>query len=262
MGSMRTDEILQLLTDVAAQVILPRFRKLQTDDVDQKTPGDFVTIADREAEELITAELQARAPGCLVVGEEATFANPGLVDGLAEAELAYTVDPIDGTSNFIKGSPRFGVMVAEMRQGTLSRSWIWQPALEHAYLAERGAGLWRDGQRVQPQPATVPPRGAAIERAWRQLPDLTAQRQPTNNCAAFDYSQLFDGELDFVVYRRPKPWDHLPAALMLAEIGGLSLDVGEQPYRPGASQQVAIVAGRTAQLSRQVVGHWRAEKQG
>ena len=65
----------------------------------EKRPGDLVTVADREAEVLITEALLADDPGVLIVGEEAASADPTLLDRLAVAEHAFTVDPVDGTKN-------------------------------------------------------------------------------------------------------------------------------------------------------------------
>ena len=61
-------------------------------------------------------------PGCVVVGEEATSANPSLLNQLADAELAFVVDPVDGTSNFAAGLPLFGCMAAAFRHGEVVRS--------------------------------------------------------------------------------------------------------------------------------------------
>ena len=60
---METDDVLALLKDVAEQVINPRFRNLVADEVAEKNPGDLVTVADREAEVLITEALLRRLPG-------------------------------------------------------------------------------------------------------------------------------------------------------------------------------------------------------
>ncbi len=65
---MQTDEVMALLQQVAADVVTPRFRALADGQVHEKNPGDLVTVADREAEVLITAALQAAYPDALVLG--------------------------------------------------------------------------------------------------------------------------------------------------------------------------------------------------
>ena len=69
---VETDEVLTLLQEVAEEVINPRFRSLEDDEITEKNPGDLVTVADREAEVLITAALRAAYPDALILGEEAT----------------------------------------------------------------------------------------------------------------------------------------------------------------------------------------------
>lgn len=255
---MQTEEVLELLVDVAERVINPRFQALSGGEVDQKTPGDFVTIADREAEQLITAELTSRYPGVLIVGEEAAHERPVMIAGLADAEHAFTVDPVDGTGNFVRGSAKYAVMVAELRHGSPTRSWIWQPELQRAYVAERGAGCYRDGVRLGAPEVREPPRGAATKRNWRRL-DAEAQqftRPYTNFCAGFDYADLVEGQLDFIYYRNPKPWDHLPGQLMLDEVGGAIIEIGGRRYTALGSLGGEIIAAVRGELATRMAGHW------
>ena len=125
-----------------------------------------------------------------MLGEEATSRDPGLLDRFRAADHAFTIDPVDGTKNFVRGSPDHAVMVAEIRGGETVRSWIWQPQHRVAYVAERGGGAWRDGQRLTRPPvgdrlrgvtvATVVDRsraghagcpGADLGLLWRRLPE-------------------------------------------------------------------------------------------
>jgi fructose-1,6-bisphosphatase/inositol monophosphatase family enzyme len=107
------DEVVQLLRAAARTEVMPRFRKLQPGMIRTKSgPTDFVTEADEAAEVMITNGLHRMFPGCLVIGEEACAADPDLLGRMAGAELAFVVDPIDGTANFCAGLPLFGVMAA------------------------------------------------------------------------------------------------------------------------------------------------------
>ena len=131
---METDDVLTLLKDVAEEVVNPRFRSLDREDIAEKNPGDLVTVADRESEERITAVLQSAYPDALVLGEEATAADAALMDRFRSAEHAFTVDPVDGTKNFVHGSPDHAMMIAEVKGGDVVRGWIWQPQHEVAYI--------------------------------------------------------------------------------------------------------------------------------
>lgn len=214
--------MLRLMQDVAEQVINPRFRALQDHQVSEKNPGDLVTIADHESEELLTEALTGAYPDAVVLGEEAFAHDRSLLDRFNAAEHAFTVDPVDGTKNFVHGSPDHAVMIGEVRAGEVVRGWIWQPQHEAAYVAERGAGAFLNGQRLTfadlPEPG--PPYRTA-RRAWvgRHLPGL-GTLELTWACCGVDYPHLIAGDASALVYNHSKPWDHLAGSLLVQESGG------------------------------------------
>ena len=246
---MTTDEVLDLLREVAADVITPRFRALAAGEIDEKTPGDYVTFADREAEVAITARIQAEYPDALVVGEEASFTDPSLMAALPGAEHAFVVDPVDGTRNFVQGNPDHAVMLAELRRGVVVRGWIWQPEHETSFVAERGAGVTRNGLSLAPIPREGTPRVESSSRralgALAGRTDWTVAR--TRFCCGVDYPRLLVGELDALLYALPKPWDHAPASLMLDEVGGVTRLLDGTTYAPGRPMGV-LLAGATPQV--------------
>jgi len=235
--------VLTLLVDVAEEVINPRFRTLEAAQIDEKNPGDLVTVADREAEERITAALQRAYPEALVLGEEATAADPGLLSRFRGAEHAFTVDPVDGTKNFVHGKRDHAVMVGELRGGEVVRGWIWQPQHDLAYVAERGAGAWCNGQRLERPPAGRPLRGVTARRSWigRALGTLQAL-ELTWVCCGVDYPKLVEGAADYALFRRANPWDHAPGSLLLAEAGGYVGTFAGTPYRPQGEPPKGLVA--------------------
>lgn len=246
---MRTQDVTELIKHVAGEEILPRWRALGPDDVQLKRPGDPVTVADRAAEAALTAAFLADDPGCLVVGEEASFADPSLVERLPDADRAWVVDPVDGTRNFADGSPDFGVMVAEVRAGITVRAWIWQPVHGHLWVAEKGAGVELDGVGLGPVPATS---DALVGASYLRLvaPDEGIRLVRTASAAAVDYPRLLDGGRDFLAYRTVHPWDHLPGVLMLTEQGGDGRLTTGQSYRAGAVGAPLLLTARAGDWSR------------
>ncbi|EWT03319.1 inositol monophosphatase [Intrasporangium oryzae NRRL B-24470] len=232
---MHTEEVLTLLKDVAAEVITPRFRALADGEIHEKNPGDLVTVADHEAEVLITRALTAAYPDAVVLGEEAHSADPSLMARYAAAEHAFTVDPVDGTKNFVHGSADHAVMMSETRGGEAVRAWIWQPQHEAAWVAERGAGAFRNGERVTRQaPGDVAAlRGRTSRRSWigQSLAGLEPMALTWVSCG-IDYPKIVEGEADYILYRGAAPWDHVPGSLILSEAGGLVGTLDGQPYRP------------------------------
>ena len=244
---MDTDAVLALVRDVADEVVVPRFRALDTGEVSEKGPGDLVTVADREAEQLLTRALTAAYPAAVVLGEEAASVDAAVIDRFRAADHAFTVDPVDGTKNFVRGSPDHAVMVAELRGGLVVRSWIWQPQYRLAYVAERGAGAWRDGVRLTRPPVGERLRGVTSRRSWigRTLGTLSAL-ELTWVCCGVDYPKLVEGEADYALYRKGKPWDHAPGSLLLSEAGGHLGTVDGAPYDAQSPEPAGLVAAADA----------------
>src|SRR5688572_17521172 len=129
-------ELAGVLRDAARAEILPRFRRLQPGTVKTKSnPTDLVTEADTEAEWFIKREVEKRWPGTLVVGEESVAADPSLLGKLADANVAITVDPVDGTANFAAGLPLFAVMAAVVVKGETVAGMIYDPMGDDCMLA-------------------------------------------------------------------------------------------------------------------------------
>ncbi|MFC7221203.1 inositol monophosphatase family protein [Streptomyces polyrhachis] len=260
---MEIDDVTTVLREAAEAVIVPRFRALAEGDVSEKAPGEIVTVADREAEEIISRRLRGLldAP---VVGEEAVFADPALVHALRTAPTVWLVDPLDGTGNFVAGRPEHAVMAALVRDGETVGAWIVQPVTGRAYVAERGSGAWRDGERLRRAPAppgTAKLRGDALTRF---LPPAARERVAAaaggfaelgagSRCAGFDYPRLAEGERDFVLFHRTLPWDHAPGTLLLTEAGGTALRPDGSPYDP-ADEKKGLLAAADERCWREVRG--------
>nr|NLI50124.1 inositol monophosphatase [Propionibacterium sp.] len=239
---MRTDAVTDLIRDVAARLILPRFGHLRPDQVVAKAPGDLVTVADREAELELARVLAAHHPGALIVGEEAAFADPRLVADVPDAEQAWLIDPLDGTANFAGGRPDFGVMVAEVRNGEVVRGWIWQPVHRRLLVAEHGAGVECDGVSLPRLPDPQDPIRGAVPRRLRREPVPGFDLRSSSHSCAVDYPALLLGDLDLVAFRHTQAWDHAAGVLMVTELGGFAAAHPGIPWRPGVRGPVLLSA--------------------
>lgn len=147
--------MLQLLRDVSDEVINPRFRDLAAHQVSEKNPGDLVTVADHEAEVLITAALTRAYPDAVVLGEEAHAGDPGLLERYAAADHAFTVDPVDGTKNFVRGVPVWATLIALQEEGEVTVGVVSAPALGRRWWAARGLGAHTGGALAGSRPLRV-----------------------------------------------------------------------------------------------------------
>jgi fructose-1,6-bisphosphatase/inositol monophosphatase family enzyme len=249
---------LDLLLRAAARAeIMPRFRHLSPADTRTKSgPQDLVTVADEAAEAMITAGLHRLFPGCLVVGEEAASSDPSLLTHLADADLAFVVDPIDGTSNYAAGLPLFGTMAAAIIRGEVIAAVIHDPVMDTSTLAFRGEGAWEQPATGPITPLHVAPAvpvnqmtGAA---SWRYLspsqraivlPNLQKLAQIYDfRCAAHEYRMLAAAHCHFLFFNRLMPWDHLPGTLIHHEAGGYAARFDATPYLPGQTDGGLICA--------------------
>lgn len=237
--------MLDLIKDVAAEVITPRFRSLSAGEVMEKKPGDLVTVADRESEAILTKAISAAYPEAFVLGEESSSADPEVLPRYLAADHAFTVDPVDGTKNFVHGSPDYAVMVSENRGGETVRSWIWQPEHELAWVAERGSGVFRNGERVRREPVADDARPRGVTSMWPLRGHSYGDLPALNGswvCCGVDYPKLIEGAADYILYGRNSPWDHAPGSLMVHEAGGVVGHPDGTAYGPRSTVPGIIVA--------------------
>jgi fructose-1,6-bisphosphatase/inositol monophosphatase family enzyme len=240
-------ELAQLLRAAARTEIMPRFRKSGVGVRAKSGPQDLVTDADEAAETLITQGLRRLFPGCVVVGEEAACADASLTGQLAGAALAFTVDPVDGTSNFAAGLPLFGVMASAVMQGRVVAAVILDPVVDSFSAALAGAGAWEEAADGTVTPlhvaAPVPLAAMTGSVSWRFMPAPVRQTMLAalpafaqswdHRCAAHEYRTLCAGHSHFVVFNKLLPWDHLPGVLLHREAGGYAAKFDGSAYLPG-----------------------------
>lgn len=239
-----------LMRDVAARVVLPRFRALAPSEIMEKGPNDLVTIADREAETALAAGLSALLPDARIIGEEACAADPALAERVAEG-LVWIVDPIDGTHNFAGGVEPFAIMIALADGGRSEAAWILHPVSGRMYHAARGQGAFADGSPMvsQGSGAALPVAGLSVSYLPDPLRTQVERRAegrltcvPIPRCAGEQYPRIVDGRNDVALFWRTMVWDHAPGALILTEAGGRVARFDGTDYRVGQTGDGLIAA--------------------
>ena len=218
------------LADAADAITASRFR---ASDLRVETKPDLTPVseADRAAEEAIRALVGRDRPGGGVLGEE--LGDDG-------GDVRWIVDPIDGTTNYVRGVPIWATLLALERDGRVELSLVSAPALGRRWWAVRGGGAWAAGERahvsavariedcaVSTTSARHMPRGwtEIVRRAWsnRGLGDF------------WQYCLLAEGALQVAADSVMNLWDYAPVQLLVEEAGGrCSTFEGAEPA-PGAS---------------------------
>ena len=225
--------ITDLLREAADRFIVPRFQNLRSQDIATKTSDtDFVTIADQQAEAWLAPKLSVLQPG-FVIGEEAASLTPAIRDQIPHG-YGWTIDPLDGTKNFVKGKPAFCSMVALLWNGQPVQSWIWQPLTQTLFYAAEGQGAVRIDKngtadlRLENRSddvdlmfgsgnslGLIEPQKSAFQARLR----LLAGRRFTGS-AGIQACLIASGDEDFLIHGNSTPWDHAPVDLLCREAGG------------------------------------------
>lgn len=246
------DRVAAVIAEVAAQEIAPYFGKLEKDAVRQKSsPTDLVTRVDDAAETALRKALGALAPGAGFIGEEAAAADPSIVAALSGPGRFWIVDPLDGTRNFVNGTPEFGTIVAFAENGRTLMGFIHAVPDAATAVAVAGEGVrWKGAApRVAP-PSSDPPQGLRstgwLGPDWRYRINQSLRRNfvsRSGHCSAYAYLKLMTGDIDFKLSSRVHPWDHAAGALILEELGGRAAFLANgEPYTPCDTVDAPLLA--------------------
>jgi fructose-1,6-bisphosphatase/inositol monophosphatase family enzyme len=234
---------------------MPRFQSLAAHEIAEKSPGEVVTIADREAEDMLSEALLALLPEARIVGEESAEENPSLLDGLDKG-MVWIIDPIDGTSNYSQGQAPFALMIALLADGETEAGWMFDPVTGRICHAHRGHGAFVEGERIEAQATgSELPKAALGMRFMDEAHRSEFTRRAEGKlelvaiprCAGEQYPRLILGQNDIALFERILPWDHAPGALFVEEAGGKTARPDGSTYRP-AERRPGLLSAATPQL--------------
>jgi myo-inositol-1(or 4)-monophosphatase len=196
-----------------------------------KGPANFVTAADRRAEEILREELELARPGYGFLGEEG-----GAREG-SDKTHRWIVDPLDGTLNFLHGIPHFAISIGLERESTIVAGLVYNPVTDELFTAERGKGAFLNDQRLRVAArkrladAVV---ACALPHPSRGDVELTRSEHNTvqdrvaglrrSGAAALDLAWVAAGRFDAYWERSLSPWDMAAGIALVREAGGFVTD--------------------------------------
>jgi len=218
------------LADAADTITVARFR---ASDLRVETKPDLTPVseADRAAEEAIRALVTSERTGEGVLGEE--FGDDG-------GDVRWIVDPIDGTTNYVRGVPIWGTLLALERDRRVDLSLVSAPALGRRWWAIRGGGAWAAGERTRVSAIARVEDASVSTTSVRHMPPGWTEivRRAWSNRGLGDFWQyclLAEGALEVATDSVMNLWDYAPVQLLVEEAGGrCSTFEGGEPA-PGTS---------------------------
>lgn len=244
-----------ILKHVAKDVVLPHYQNLKTADIEEKSPGDLVTVADKLSEEMLSEKLGALFPDAAIVGEEASAADPSVMDHLGDSQ-AWIIDPIDGTGNFAAGKPPFGMIVALSQENETVAGWLYDPLNDRLCYAAKGQGAVINGEKLTMSDSPDGKPVAALATGFMTLEqreellaaaDSHYQIVDIPRCAAEQYPRLALGTNHISTFERSLPWDHAAGILFLNEAGGKVARWNGDAYRP-ADRRTGLLGASSPKL--------------
>ena len=222
-------EILALARECAAGAGAIQRERYETGlTIDTKSATiDLVTEVDRACEKLIVDAIQAARPGDAIVAEE------GHGEDDEGARFRWIIDPLDGTTNFAHGFPRFCVSIGVERQAERVVGVVYDPLLNERFEAVRGEGAWLGDRRLEVTREVEFGRalvatGFAYDVHRSQDDNLasfrnvikTARGIRRDGSAALDLCYVAAARLDAYWELKLHPWDVAAGFLIVEEAGG------------------------------------------
>ncbi len=216
----------------AGRTLIRDFGEVEHLQVSLKGPANFVSAADKRAEEIIYTELSKARPTFGFLMEER-----GEVKG-SDASHKFVVDPLDGTTNFLHSIPLFAISIGLVKDGLPIAGVIYNPIFDEMYVAEKGQGAYLGQRRLRVAARTR--LGEAViscgiphhergdhERFRRELAVLQKEVAGLRRtgAAAIDMAWVASGRFDAFWERDLAPWDLAAGIIIVQEAGGFVTDL-------------------------------------
>jgi myo-inositol-1(or 4)-monophosphatase len=237
--------LMTVMTDAvmkASRSLKRDFGEVENLQVSLKGPGDFVSAADRKAEQILREVLEKARPGYGFVMEEA-----GIVEG-TDPSHRWHIDPLDGTTNFLHGLPQFAISVGLERDGQVVAGVIYDPVKDEMFIAEKGKGAFLNNRRIRVAARTdmadavvgcgLPhigkgDHGLFLREAAAVMGSVAGMRR--FGAAALDLAYVACGRIDAYWERGLNSWDLAAGLILIREAGGYTSDAdgGSDPMTKG-----------------------------
>jgi myo-inositol-1(or 4)-monophosphatase len=231
---------------VAAEEIMPRYLKVAHQ---RKSDGSLCTEADTAAQLALTRKLQGilNVP---VLGEEMPAEEQHAIWQAGKDGL-WCIDPIDGTSNFVRGLPYFAVSVALLREGKSVLGVVYDPVADEAFAAEQGKGAFLNGEWLVGREAARSLDQALANVDMKRLdtklvgqlathPPYSSQRN--FGASSLDWCYTAAGRYDVYLHGGQKLWDYAAGTLILWEAGGQACCIENDDFAQGDIWQRSVIA--------------------
>ena len=233
------NDLKEILYNISKKIIVPSFGNLKSNQISYKNEKDIVTEIDLAVEQELSLSLPKLLKNSNFIGEEIYAKNHSILKYYLLDNYCWTVDPIDGTSNFAKSKDRFAVMVALTKNKKILQSFIYKPITEEFMYADSTA-TYLDNKNIKLNKYTEIENsiGSISTKYWDEAKKtkLLAIKDNFKNINSYgsigcEYFDIALGKRDFALLSRLHPWDHIPGVFIVRQAGGHDCHFNKKEYK-------------------------------
>ncbi len=233
------NDLREILFNISKDIILPSFGNLKKNQISYKDGKNIVTDIDISVEKELYNILPKLIKNSNFIGEESYAKNNNILNYYLSQNYCWTVDPIDGTSNFAKSKDRFAVMVALTKSTEIIQSFIYKPLNEDLMHADHSGTYLNNNKinlkkRINIENAT----GSISTKYWDEIKNekLISIKNKFANINSYgsigcEYFDIVLGKRDFALLSRLYPWDHIPGIFIVRQSGGHDCHFDKKEYK-------------------------------
>ncbi|MDC1047609.1 inositol monophosphatase [Alphaproteobacteria bacterium] len=229
----------EILFNLSTNIIIPSFGNLKKNQISYKGGKDIVTDIDISVEDKLSNILPKLLKNSNFIGEETYSKNSKILNHYLSEEYCWTVDPIDGTSNFANSKETFAVMIALTKNTEIIQSFIYKPLTED-YMHADNTGVYLNDKKInlKKQIKIEDAIGSISTKYWEdkkknKLILLKNKFKSINSYGSIgcEYFDIALGVRDFAVLSRLYPWDHIPGVFIVRQAGGHDCHFDKKEYK-------------------------------
>ena len=233
------NDLREILFNISKDIILPSFGNLKKNQISYKDGKDIVTDIDISVEKELNNILPKLIQNSNFIGEESYAKNNNILNYYLSEEYCWTVDPIDGTSNFAKSKDKFAVMIALTKSTKIIQSFIYKPLNEDFMYADHSGTYLNNNKinlnkKINIENAT----GSISTKYWNEIKNekLISIKNKFSNINSYgsigcEYFDIALGKRDFALLSRLYPWDHIPGVFIVRQSGGYDCHFDKKEYK-------------------------------
>ena len=256
-------EILTSLVREAGKIVLSAHIRNAEGVIEKEGNANFVTVYDVKTQEFLINGIKNAIPNAVFMAEEQENDASVLME-----ERCFIIDPIDGTTNFIRDCKHSCISVAMVERGITVFGAVYDPYLDELFCAQRGKGAFLNGRQISvsetPFDKAICGYGTAPyyrdtlgDKTFEVCKKLFMSCADVRRCgsAALDLAYIAAGRYDIFFECRLSPWDYAAGALLIEEAGGRITDMSGAPLLLDAPRSVMASSSKLyAELYRTVNG--------